>query len=150
MISKSLSRKYTKAKAKEHEQQYINKKNHRYYYRKLQQNDNIDIPVRQQRSRTKQITQQFEGYLGAIQDQEVPTKFLVHKRQIDSGQSPATNNKCRLCKINIKDVNNIISSCPKMSTRYYLPLRHDALAKYFLKAIITKNHPNERYRDLNE
>ena len=122
---------------------------HGYYYRKLQQNDNIDISVSQQRSRTKQITSQFEGYLGAIQDQETSTKFLVHKRQIDSDQSPTTNDKCRLCKINIEDVNHIISSCPEMSIRYYLPLRHDALVKYILKAIITKNHPNDRYRDLN-
>ena len=50
----------------------------------------------------------------------------------------------------IEDVNHLISSCPKMSTRYYIPLRHDALAKYILKAIITKNHRNERYRNLNE
>ena len=89
---------------------------HGYYYRKLQQNDNIDISVSQQRSRTKQITSQFEGYLGAIQDQEIPTKFLVHKRQIDSGQSPTTNNKCHQGKTNTEDMNHIISSCPKMST----------------------------------
>ena len=113
---KSLSRTYAKAKSKEHEQQYTKKKMHGYYYRKLQQDDNIDISVSQQRSRTKQITSQFKGYLGAIQDQEIPTKSLVHKRQIESGQSPTTNNKCRLCKINIEDVNHIISSCPKMST----------------------------------
>ena len=37
-----------------------------------------------------------------------------------------------------------------MSTRYHLPLRHDALAKYILQAIITKNHLSERYRNLNE
>ena len=37
-----------------------------------------------------------------------------------------------------------------MSTWYYLPLCHDALAKYILEVIITKNHPNERYCDLNE
>ena len=43
-----------------------------------------------------------------------------------------------------------VSGCPKMSTRYYLPLRHDNLAKCILKAIITKNHPNERNRDFNE
>ena len=121
-----------------------------YYYRKVQQNDNTDIPVSQQRSRTKQITSPFRGYLGTIQDQEMPTKYFVHKRQTDSGQSPTANNKCRLCKISIEDVNHIISSCPKMSTRYYLPLRHDALAKCILKAVITKNHPNERYRDSNE
>ena len=39
-----------------------------------------------------------------------------------------------------------------MSTRYYIPLRLDTLAKYTLKAIITKNHPNKRssWRNLNE
>ena len=31
-----------------------------------------------------------------------------------------------------------------MSTQYYLPLNHDALAKS------SKNHLNKRYRDLNE
>ena len=53
---KSISRKYAKAKTKEHEQQYINKKIQRYYYRKLQENDNIDISASQQKSRAKQIT----------------------------------------------------------------------------------------------
>ena len=109
---KFLSRKYTRAKTKKHDQQYIQKKIHR----KLKQNDSIDMSVNQQRSCTKQITSQFEGYLGAIQDHEIPTNFLVHKRQIDSGQSPIANNKCHLCKINIEDVNHIISSRPKMST----------------------------------
>ena len=50
----------------------------RILFRKLQQDDNIDISAKQQRSRTKQITSQLEGYLQAIQDQETPTKFLVH------------------------------------------------------------------------
>ena len=44
---KSISRKYTKAEAKKHEKQYINKKMYGYYYRKLQQNDNIDISATQ-------------------------------------------------------------------------------------------------------
>ena len=53
---------------------------HGYYYRQQQQNDKRDISVSQQRSRTKQITSKFKGYLGEIQDEEIPTKFLVHKR----------------------------------------------------------------------
>ena len=145
---KSIMRKYTKVKAKEHEQQYINKKMHWYYHRRLQQNYSIDISASQQRSHKKQIRSQFEDYLGAVQDQEIATTFLVHKRQIDSGQSPTANNKCCLCKLSIEDVSHI-SSCSKMSTQYYLPLHHDALAIYILKAIITKNHHNERYHDLN-
>ena len=54
---------------------------HRYCHRELQQNDNIDISVSQQRSCAKQITSQLKAYLGAIQGQEIPTQFLVHKRQ---------------------------------------------------------------------
>ena len=49
---KSLSRKYTRAKTKKHDQQYIHKKIHG----KLQQNNHIDMSVNQQKSCTKQIT----------------------------------------------------------------------------------------------
>ena len=91
------------------------------------------------------MTSHFEGYLGAIQNQEIATKYLKRKHQIDSGQQPTMNNKCCLCKSSVEDVNHVISSCPKMSASYYLPLRHDALAKYVLKAVIMKNHPISEY-----
>ena len=89
----------------------------------------------QLRLRTKQMTSHFEGYLGAIQDQEIATKYLKRKRQIDSGQQPTMNNKCHLCKSSVEDVNHVISSCPKMSARYYLPLRHDALDQNFAQPL---------------
>ena len=47
------------------------------------------------------MTSQFEGYIGPTQDQEIPTKFLVHKRQIDFGQSSTANKFC-LYKMNIE------------------------------------------------
>ena len=50
-----------------------------------------------------------------------------------------TNNKCRLCKTNVEDVIHIISCCPFMSARYYLPMRHDMVAKTLYKNIIKKN-----------
>ena len=49
-----------------------------------------------------------------------------------------TNNKCRLCKTNVEDVIHIISCCPFMSARYYLPMRHDMVAKILYKEIIKK------------
>ena len=59
-------------------------------------------------------------------------------------------NECCLCCINVEDVDHIISSCEKISASYYLPLRHDTLAKYVLKAIIKKNHPNLNFIDKRE
>ena len=63
---------------------------------------------------------------------------------------PEGSNKCRLCKSNVEDVNDIISSCNQMSARYYLPLRHDVIASNVLKMIIKKNHPERRVKLLNE
>ena len=60
------------------------------------------------------------------------------------------SNKCRLCKSSVEEVNHVICSCSKISARYYLTLPHDALAKYVLKAIIIKNHPDMKYRETAE
>ena len=48
--------------------------------------------------------------------------------------------KSRLHKNNIEDVVRIISGCPNMPSRYYLPLRHDTVAKYLFQARIKKNN----------
>ena len=145
-----ISKTFTKSKNLQHEQNYTNKKMYGYFYKKLINNDKIDQKLSCSRTKNRCMTSHFEGYLAAIRDQEIPTKFLKHKRQIDAGVTPEGNNKCRLCKSNVEDVNHIISSSNQMSARYYLPLRHDIIASNVLKMIIKKNHPERRVKLLNE
>ena len=92
------------------------------------------------------MTSQFEGYLASIHDQEIPTKYLINKRQKEAGKETTCNTKCRLCKHSTEDVNHIISSCPEMSVRYYLPIRHDVVAKTVLKALILKIDPTDKFK----
>ena len=77
-------------------------------------------------------------------------KYLKRKHQIDFGQQRTMNNKCYLCKSSVEYINHVISSCPKKSGKHYPPLHHDALVKYVLKAVIMKNHPDMKYRELAE
>ena len=91
----------------------------------------------------------IEGYLAAGRDQEIPTKFMKHKRQIDAAITPSGNKKCRLCKSNVEAVNYIISSCNEMSARHYLPLRHDVIVSTVLKMIMMKNHQERNVKLLN-
>ena len=63
----------------------------------------------------------FEVYVCAIQEQEIETKEKV---RVD------TDNRCRLCKNQVEDIFHVISSYSRMSSRYYLLLRYDAIAKY--------------------
>ena len=40
----------------------------------------------------------------------------------------------------------MISSCLEMSIRFYLPIRHDFVAKTILKAITLKENPDDKFR----
>ena len=89
-------------------------------------------------TKNRNLTSYFEGYIAAIQEQEIPTKYLINKRARDVGKEPSCDNKYRLCKTNVEDVIHVISCCPFMSTHYYLPIRHDMVAKTLYKEIIKK------------
>ena len=39
-----------------------------------------------------------------------------------------SDNCCRLCKNQVEDMFDIIRSCSRMSSHYYFPSRHDAIA----------------------
>ena len=147
---KTLSRRFNATKSYEHDEKYTRKVMHGFFQRKLKSDANIDLQTSLNRSKNKNITSHFVGYLDAIIDQEVPTRYLQHKRQVDQGLEPTVDKNCRLCRTAVEDVVHVISGCPGMSARYYLPLRHDALANYVLKEIIKKNHPHYNYQESRE
>ena len=128
---------------------YKQKAMHGYYQRTIDKDEDIDKQYSQQWLQDKYITSHFAAYACAIQDQEIATKYLINKRQRDSGTLPTVNNRCRLCKSNIEDVTHIISSCPMMSSRYYLPMRHDAVAKAVFMSHL-KKHAGKEIRFPNE
>ena len=80
------------------------------------------------------MTSHFEGCIAAIQEQEIPTKYLINKRARDAEKEPPYDNKCRLCKTNVEFVIQVAVFF--MSARYYLPMKHDMVAK----TLFEKNH----------
>ena len=84
----------------------------------------------------------FEAYACAITKQKIGSKDLIHRREKLYQQPSTTDNKCWLCKKETEDVTHILSSCSKISYRYYLPLRHDVIAKYAYKKIRKKINPD--------
>ena len=50
----------------------------------------------------------------------------------------------------VEDIGHILAGCPQMSSRFYLPLRHDEVAKTFLYSHIKKYNPNKKITLSNE
>ena len=65
---------------------YMNKKMHGYFFKKMMSDENIDIKLSKTRAVNKTVSSHVEGFLNVIHGQGIPTKFLINKRQHDSGQ----------------------------------------------------------------
>ena len=102
---------------------------HSYFQKTIEVDQNMDKKESQQWLQDKYLTSHFTAYACAVEEQEISTKYLINKRQHDEGKTPTITNKCRLCKTNTEDITHIISACPMISSRYYLPLQHDPVAK---------------------
>ena len=78
------------------------------------------------------ISSHVEGYICAIQEEEINTKLLQHKRSRDG-----TNPNCRLCHTQRESIQHIIACCPKLSASMYLPIRHNEVAKVIYENLIS-------------
>lgn len=81
-----------------------------------------------------------EGYICAIQEEELQTNALKAKRAKESEISPI----CRLCKHNKETIQHVIASCPRLSASMYLPLRHNKVANIIYQNLVSKSRTTDR------
>ena len=75
-----------------------------------------------------------EGYLSAIQEEEIFTRSLKSKRLPDEHINP----NYRLCGNQKETIQYIIASCPNLSASMYLPLRHNKFTDVIYQNIVPK------------
>ena len=63
------------------------------------------------------------------------------------GKTPNDNNKCRLCMSSVEDIDHTLASCPQVSSRFFLPLRHE---NTFILSYKKKYSPDEKATLSNE
>ena len=94
--------------------------------------------------KSRKLTSHTEGYLFAIQEQEIATRQLTMKRQ---GNLHLMSSICRHCNSHPEDINHVIGSCSRLAASMYLPLRHDEVAKTLYHSIATRVQPNHHYQN---
>ena len=84
-----------------------------------------------------------EGFICAIQEQEIRTRSLISKRE--QPDNPSYDKKCRYCHNHTEDIFHLLCSCSHLSASLYLPVRHDEVAKTVYNAVISKHQKDHRY-----
>ena len=131
---KTVSKLYAKADMKAQMERFKEKQLHGYISTKLNRDIKLDKNQSLSWRRDRYIESKTEAYMSAIIEQEIPTKYMQKKRS----KNTLMSDKCSLCKSNIRDIHHIASSCPLLSSRYYLPLWHNIIAKCVYNKLLYK------------
>ena len=131
-ILKSLSAKIKKEMRKNHQKSWLEKIQHGYLFKQREKISEFEKSETNAWLKNSTISSHVEGYICAIQEEEINTKLLQHKRSRDG-----TNPNCRLCHRQRESIQHIIACCPKLSASMYLPIRHNEVAKVIYENLIS-------------
>ena len=124
---------------KEHEQRWKDKKTHGYLKRTLEQDAFVD-EKRTNRWLNLKLTSHVEGYIAAVQEQELNTKETQKRREKDIQKKQAMNAKCRVCGGKSESVYHLVGSCSTLAPSLYLKVRHNQIAKILYQEITKNEH----------
>ena len=81
-----------------------------------------------------------EGYLCAIQEEEIFTNALKSRGVKDV----EVDANCRRCRNSKETIQHVVAACPRLSASMYLPWRHNKVANIIYQNVIPKNEGNKR------
>ena len=78
-----------------------------------------------------------EGFLFAIQEQEIDTQGLRKSRELNQAIKATMPSICRLCGKQEETIFHVVSSCSYFSSNHYLRSRHNPVAKKLYDELIS-------------
>ena len=105
-----------KNKAQEmNERNWEERKVHAYLKSKLSQDENIDHTQTNKWMNYPSVTSHEEGFLMAIQEQEIATRAVRKAREKDPQKKTAFSPVCRLCQQKEENIFHIVCSCTSVN-----------------------------------
>ena len=132
-ITKTLSAKIKMEMKRHHQKSWLEKVQHGYLFKQRQKIKELENSETNAWLKYSTVSSHVEGYVCAIQEEEINTKLLKHKRLREE-----TNPNCRLCHTQIKSIQHIIACYPKLNASMYLPIRHNEVAKVIYENLISR------------
>ena len=117
-----------------HVKTWKEKAQHGYLFRKQETQPGYDKEATNAWLKDKFMPSHIEGYICAIQEQEIRTRLLINKRE-----NAESNPKCRFCKSIDESIFHILNSCSNLSVSMYLPVRHNEVARVIYHELLREH-----------
>ena len=123
----------------------MKKVTHGYHQTQIESQDEIDTKETNNWINLR-LTSHLEGFICALQEQEIDMKSLRKSRESDQEKRRKMDSSCRVCGEAEENIFHITGTCPVLVPTMYLKSRHNQVAKI----IYQKNMNLEKLVDLPE
>ena len=86
------------------------------------------------------LTAHVEGYVKAIQEQELNTKETQRRREKDIQKKRTRDTRCRVCDQKGESVYHLVCSCPALAPTLYLKAPHNQITRILYQEMIKSYH----------
>ena len=143
LTSRAAAKKVKNSVQNNHKETWTDKKIHGYIQRKVKEKGDMNEKKRFEWLKEGKLSGHMEGYLCAIEEQEIETRSLQKSREKDENIRKTMNSKCRLCHQQEETIFHVLGSCSPLSSSLYLHNRHNKVAK-IVHDEITANEKDAR------
>ena len=142
-LTQKISTKVRNAIKDNHKKTWVDKNQHGFITTRQKQTCDYNEQLTHSWLKRPDTTSHTEGFIFAIQEQEIRTRALIAKRE--QSDNPTYDKKCRYCHNHTEDIFHLLSSCSHLSASLYLPVRHNEVAKVLYNAIISQSRNDHQY-----
>ena len=114
-----------------HHECWLKKSQHGHLSRPYDNIPNMNEKLNNEWLKKGNFSSHVEGYICTIQEEETNTHYL--KLQRNSNINPVR----RSCKQQNETIQHVVASCPSISVSMYLSFRHDQVAYFIYKQMLT-------------
>ena len=141
----------TKAKEhlkKSHFDAWMKKPQHSFLFKSREKLKDMDNNLRSQWLTKSNITSHVEGYMCAIQEEEVNTRELQNRRNREN-ENNVVQLKCRVCHLENESIQHLLACCQRLSITMYLLVRDNDVAKVICRVLtnLTDKSREEVYKN---
>ena len=119
---------------KGYEGTWKSKVTHGYFQTQTESDDEIN-KTKSNAWLKEKLTSHMEGYICAIQEQELKTREALKRRKKDPAKKSQMITTCRVCHKNEENIFHLVCSCPHLAHTIYLNDRHNQVARIVYQEI---------------
>ena len=128
---------------KKHREAFEEKSQHGFVHRQQESINDYNKTLTTKWLNHQDMISHTEGYIFAIQEQEINTKALMAKRE--QAKNPEFDKKCRFCHQKAENIFHLLCSCSCLSASMYLPMRHNVVARVVYNSVIQHHFKDQSY-----